>query len=331
MKLDNLQVLRGISALLVCCFHFRERLNYNDFKWGDFLFSKGSIGVPIFFVISGFIMVFTTSKLKFEEPIGKTIKDFLLKRIIRIVPLYYLLTFGWIFLGGGIAAYLQGENLSRFWHSLLFLPQKDQFPVLYLGWSLNVEMYFYLLFALSFLFRKYRYHFIISFLIFSVIIGQILTFSLPYLSMMTDFINIYFVVGMILGLSINYIKWPKKIVIPFISLSIFSFILFLLPLYEQWTNSIILLIISSLVLSFLQMDISLNLKPWKLAILIGDASFSLYLVHSFIEIIFRRFSIDGYFNMLLFLIMIMVSIGCSYLFYKWVEIRVTSLLKRKLL
>ena len=61
-KLQNLQVLRGIAALLVCCFHARIILN-GETNYGDVFFGRGGIGVPIFFIISGFIMVYTTKTL----------------------------------------------------------------------------------------------------------------------------------------------------------------------------------------------------------------------------------------------------------------------------
>ena len=167
MKLKNIQFLRGISALLVCCFHFKNNLNSNDFNWGDLLFNKGSIGVPIFFVISGFIMVYTSKNINLNHSKIHLIVDFLIKRVIRIVPLYYLLTFAWIFLGGSLLAYFQGDLVNRLWRSLLFLPQKE-FPILYLGWSLNYEMFFYFIFALSFFFTTKRYYFIILFMIISI-------------------------------------------------------------------------------------------------------------------------------------------------------------------
>ncbi|WP_292011161.1 acyltransferase, partial [Chryseobacterium sp.] len=136
MKLNNLQILRGISALLVCCFHFSSYINFENFHLGDILFKKGSIGVQIFFVISGFIMVYTTQKKDYSKDIAKQISIFYKKRIIRIVPLYYLLTLAWMILGGNFLLYFQGENISRFLHSVFFIPQKETFPVLFLGWSL---------------------------------------------------------------------------------------------------------------------------------------------------------------------------------------------------
>jgi len=58
-KLDSIQFLRGIAVLLVVAFHFRQYINsvYAQSDLGDRLFGLGEVGVDIFFVISGFIIV----------------------------------------------------------------------------------------------------------------------------------------------------------------------------------------------------------------------------------------------------------------------------------
>ena len=71
-KIDNIQVLRFLAAFSVMMVHLP-------------IFGFGSWGVDIFFVISGFIMMYVT---EFNE------RNFLIKRIIRIVPLYWILTLG---------------------------------------------------------------------------------------------------------------------------------------------------------------------------------------------------------------------------------------------
>ena len=73
--LFNIQALRGFAALAVAFYHTDYRLPgdlHTDFR-----------GVAIFFVISGFIMCFITR----ADP-----NDFLMKRAIRIVPMYWLCT-----------------------------------------------------------------------------------------------------------------------------------------------------------------------------------------------------------------------------------------------
>ena len=108
----------------------------------------GASGVDLFFVISGFIMVVTTSRTEF------TPQKFFLLRSIRVVPLYWLATLAWI-------AYkvfehsFQGVYPAAIAKSLLFIPYSSPgfprgvWPILANGWTLNYEMFFYALFALS--------------------------------------------------------------------------------------------------------------------------------------------------------------------------------------
>ena len=70
LHFDSIQALRGLAALFVVFQHVRF-LNF------------GAFGVDIFFCISGFMIMFTTEK---------STKYFLRKRLIRILPLYYLMT-----------------------------------------------------------------------------------------------------------------------------------------------------------------------------------------------------------------------------------------------
>ena len=100
-KIGLIQLVRGIGALLVCFFHMKGLLNTASYAYGDFFFGSGAIGVPIFFILSGFIIVYTT-----QNSTGSlaSVRVFALKRIVRIAPLYYLVTLIWIF-GLGQAAY----------------------------------------------------------------------------------------------------------------------------------------------------------------------------------------------------------------------------------
>jgi len=102
----------------------------------------GSSGVDVFFVISGFIMVAITARGEAASP-GR----FLLQRIVRVVPLYWLALLLTV-VGGSFTA----AEIAK---SFLFIPYASQrlygglYPILPSGWTLNYEMFFYLLFALS--------------------------------------------------------------------------------------------------------------------------------------------------------------------------------------
>jgi exopolysaccharide production protein ExoZ len=91
-------------------------------------------GVDLFFVISGFIMMLVTG--------DKTSPSrFIVARAVRIVPLYWAVTM--------IAALLLSQPpILKLAYSLFFWPDSD-LPVLFQGWSLNLEMSYYNLFALT--------------------------------------------------------------------------------------------------------------------------------------------------------------------------------------
>lgn len=143
----SIQYLRAIAALMVVVFHLLpqlERMGYVGY-WPNWLAG----GVDIFFVISGFIMWMTTSGRNMSPG------DFYMRRIIRIVPLYWLLTS--VAVGVMLVApHLLQSTKYDLWHvisSYLFVPSvrpgtSDINPVLHPGWTLNHEMFFYLLFGL---------------------------------------------------------------------------------------------------------------------------------------------------------------------------------------
>jgi peptidoglycan/LPS O-acetylase OafA/YrhL len=143
--LNNLQVLRALAATGVVLAHIATLNEAVLMPW----LGWGTAGVDLFFVISGFVMVYTTA----GKPVGPG--QFMLNRIIRIVPLYWALTIAVFAIALVAPALLQSTQASWFdlARSLLFIPfQKNGGliqPVLFLGWTLNYEMFFYALFALS--------------------------------------------------------------------------------------------------------------------------------------------------------------------------------------
>lgn len=331
MKLNNLQILRGISALLVCCFHFREDINFSGFKAGDALFKNGSIGVPIFFVISGFIMSYTTRKLKIQKNnVYSEITVFFKKRAIRILPLYYFLTFLWIAVGGVLIYFQDKALLSRLIHSLLFLPQKNTPPVLFLGWSLNYEIFFYIVFGISLFFKQKRSFFIILFFIFFYILGHFLAIDNPFWIMVTSSLNMYFIMGILLSIFLNKVDISKKTSLLLSSSGVILFSLFFFNFINLKNELIIVGIVSGLVFSFLLGDYSLKIKGNKFLIFLGDISYSLYLSHSFVEVFFRRFKTDGLYTIPFFILKIIFAIGVAAFLYYFIEKKVTDYLKTKL-
>lgn len=144
--INNLQATRAVAAYMVVVYHLLGQLIYRLYPDAKYL-TFGAAGVDIFFVISGFIMVVTTSD-------GKTgPADFLAKRIGRIVPIYWLITLVLVALVVAGLKPLGIMHMEPDWvvKSLFFIPfDRDGRiePVNSVGWTLNYEMFFYLVFAL---------------------------------------------------------------------------------------------------------------------------------------------------------------------------------------
>ena len=170
--LNGLQVLRAFAAYAVVAFHVFEFL-HADPGFGIGRFEVGKAGVDLFFVLSGFIMVYTTAAD--ESP-----ARFITKRAVRIVPLYWAATAlaiavafmrPWVFPQADL-------SLTGIVKSFTFLPAPDLSgalqPVLFVGWTLNFEMMFYALFALTlFLPARHRTRRLIGALIATFLLGRI--------------------------------------------------------------------------------------------------------------------------------------------------------------
>lgn len=143
-NLTGLQILRAVAALLVVCHHtLKESRPLFDNHIPPPLIVMGASGVDIFFVISGFIMYYTN-----HDRFGRAnaSSDFFVRRLIRIVPLYWLCTLVIVLAHFcGLYRHMQFTSLSV-GLSLLFLPNSHM--VIGFGWTLNYEMYFYSVLAI---------------------------------------------------------------------------------------------------------------------------------------------------------------------------------------
>ena len=146
-ELLAIQYLRGIAALMVVVVHIPVQLSRMGFNgdWPEFL----NIGVDIFFVISGFIMWTTT----FDGRVG--VAQFLSRRLVRIAPLYWALTSITVLVMLAAPTLVQSGklDLQHVITSYLFVASQHPVtqlmePILVPGWTLNYEMFFYVVFAL---------------------------------------------------------------------------------------------------------------------------------------------------------------------------------------
>jgi len=145
--ITNLQHLRAFAAINVVIFHIIVSATgyQQSLPWFRLLQDWGQNGVDIFFVISGFIMLHT----QLRQP--KTAVAFIRQRLIRIVPLYWLLTLLVVLLLWLVPTLFRQLQLQADWvlASFLFSAQwlTGLYPVIFVGWTLEWEMLFYLLFG----------------------------------------------------------------------------------------------------------------------------------------------------------------------------------------
>lgn len=304
LKLPNIQILRAVAALAVVFYHDGIESTAICVATGNpcvYDFTLGTFGVPLFFMISGFIMVMTSwnSFAQAGAPM-----QFMNRRITRIVPLYWLMTTIAV-----VGALLAPSMLSVLVDNPLYIAASYLFwpmarvnglvrPIANLGWTLNLEMMFYAVFTLALFFdRKRGLSLAVAFLggatllqmtgIFAA--GGLLS-STP-LNFWTDPIILNFILGMLVatvykrGFKVNFTEAWLLIAISAVSLLVINNIhgtLDAIPENHIINRGVLTIAVSLMFIAGAlgpQIDVT---KPfWRAGLLIGDASYSLYLVHPF--------------------------------------------------
>lgn len=280
-RFDSIQVLRGIAAFSVILHHIA-------------FIGKGAFGVDIFFCISGFIMMYIT-EISSEH--------FFMKRIIRLVPLYYAITaitFAGTVLMPELFEKTTADILSLI-KSLLFIPFDSHGAVqliVRVGWTLNYEMFFYLIVYVSLLIsKKYRAVIASGIIVFLVVLGKVFDFYYDAFDFWTDSIMVEFIFGIIsyeiLRNTSSYyekMKALKRVVLAAFAACLYIS-LWTIDYYKVFAGSdrcvaygIIGMIIFNLV--FLS---GYGLRMPKFLVWMGDISYSVYLLHYFIIRLYNRF------------------------------------------
>lgn len=214
-NLDWIQLLRGVAAVLVVLTHGRyQLLNTPSWPLAEQLLMPGALGVDLFFLISGFIMYYSTA-----DSAGGPAEAarFLIKRFARVWPAYAIATLASIYVAYGFTDYFHvAANRLAFWHTLGMLPADPQHAPyfglsLVVGWTLEFEMYFYLIFAASMLFKRLRWLVLVAWVVLTVLVlphaargfslgvegGPV--YPIGYLSIVTNPFVLEFLAGVLIG------------------------------------------------------------------------------------------------------------------------------------
>ena len=325
MKYDSVQLMRGVAAISVVFQHIG-------------MFGAGAFGVDLFFCISGFIMMHVTEKSG---------KNFLIKRAVRIIPLYWLSVFA-------TAALL--IIAPRVFKTLAFTPQSLVKTLLFIptntpthalsavGWTLVLEVFFYLVFFIATkISHKNRHLIATGILIGLVLLGLFWNGAGYFLRFYGGSIMLEFPLGMFAYKFLT--RASKTYDPPLRSLSFIYigcaaaiwaalFIIARLPVLGS-VDRLFIFGLPSLIVFILLFKAFRNMKVPRPLVVLGNISYSLYLTHTFVIDGVSRliYNIDSFSPAGLAITVVAVlplTIAVALVSWYLIENRFTNFLRKKL-
>jgi len=345
--IKSIQALRGIAALLVLVFHYKWSVGLmgEDGFIGS-LVNAGGIGVTIFFILSGFIMVYS-SKHK-TSPL-----EFAINRFSRIYPLYLFFIMLCFFISGAMSTFHYEDKTVNLINSFFFFPVSNDNAPAYIDlkslsavrWTLGYEMFFYVLLAFSMFFKHKNIALFSVFSLLLVIIPSLSGFfptlsvngyayDSVILSFITNPIMYEFVAGVIIAIFINKIDGicGKKIRLIILSIStiLVVYFCFYRGMNDHGFDS------SALYLSIFFGSIVMNKELLdrftpKFMVYIGEISFSIYLLHNPIMYMTRKYFLKVDQGWLLVCTATILTLAASFLSHNYLEVKASRWVKKMLL
>ncbi len=336
-QVRSVQALRAIAALFVVLYHSTVLLHDRSLPRQTYTWENGNSGVDLFFVISGFIMVLSSQRLR-QQADGWS--KFVQSRLIRVAPLYWLATAAKLALIMAVPA-LALHTRTNGWNaaaSFLFLPSCDAaghvVPILAIGWTLSFEMLFYAAFAAA-LFLSLN-----PLLVVAPAMAALAALSLarqaswPAVTVLADPIVLEFVLGMAAGslfLARDLRQVPRLVAVLVGALGLAALVL--LPTHDRWERVLVWGVAAAATLWA-----ALAIEPWagraipKPLVAIGEASYSLYLTHGFVLPVVGAVVAAAHLPplamaMALLPACLVASTACSLLVHRHVEMPMTNRLR----
>jgi peptidoglycan/LPS O-acetylase OafA/YrhL len=276
-KLDILQVFRGLAAVGVVAHHAAVSTNAFNAKIPEHLsrsFELGFLGVDFFFVLSGFIIL----NAHFDDAkTANSAKSFVNKRLSRIFPPYWPVSLLLLLLYVFFPRLSEGTRGNISLISSLFLLPDSNPPALSVAWTLIHELMFYILFLLFFVSNK----------VFSVFcaVWLFVTLVQPFTSndmgavfkYLINPINVEFIAGLMCALLYRKFRTmsPSVTIIAGVSLLI-AFLAISVDIAHRYLYAIPFGLI---VLGSSAASSSVDFRIPRLPVFLGDASYSIYLIH----------------------------------------------------
>ena len=347
--INSIQFLRGFAALAVVVHHtggyvkryFEPTLLFED------KFSIGFAGVDLFFVISGFIIHFTS---KNYLNIPSKLKEYLKKRFIRVYPIYWIIT-TILFISSWLIVEILDKNifsigypntLIAYIQTYLLLPL--HFAINPVTWTLSYELFFYLCFAILIISKRLwiipALILAVSFYNIFINIPEIVEVKLNYFNFIFSGYNFEFMFGFLIYPLYEKIKLSNiiSVILLIISISIIALFGYDIGDYDSYKRVLTFGLPSGLILlSLLNLENNNAISFPKITLTLGDASYALYLIHFPMMLLMNKIpQILGYnFSAIQevwysYFIIISMVISSIYV-HKWIEMpvakKLNSLLK----
>ncbi|RDS80378.1 acyltransferase family protein [Dyella psychrodurans] len=358
-KLAWIQALRGIAAFMVVMVHSRSVLpgTFAGKAVADYVLLPMAMGVDLFFIISGFLMVLTT--LDFDGTHAYAWR-FAAKRIARIWPLFAVVTVVAVAVDHhGIRGFLDASVLLPYLEGLLFVPHNPAASHIYfqmsvgVAWTLCFECYFYVVFALCMLFGRWRYRvmaawFVLTLIAIPVLRGgynlgvatQPLVAWSRYANLAVNPIVWEFVFGMLAGwlygsrLAIKNNATVYAIAIALIAMLLMGWnrigmVNFFGP--QGWGAPLAILFFGVVMLA---KNGAIKVPAWS--VWVGEISYSLYLVHVYVFEIVQRIVVripmsHDMLAVVLFVTRPILAVLCAWATFRCIEAPASAWTRRWLL
>ncbi len=329
--------MRGLAAVMVLVLHATEvateRFGSQHQNWW-----AGAAGVDIFFVISGYVMSLSSGRLIGRHG-GAT--EFLKRRLERIVPIYWIATTLKVALLLLVPA-LGLRGLGGSWHvvaSYLFLPSWNTLhaalPVVPVGWTLNFEMLYYALFALALALKVPPLRLLAPLLIALALVPLAVRARVYAPLTWCDPILLEFLLGMMLERAWRR-GWKLRPGMAWLVLCVAMSLLVLLPRQDGSLLRPLLwgLPAVAMLAAALSLEDSVGQRVPRWVLLIGDASYSIYLTHGFVLPVVARLlealpwaGARQVFPVLA--VSLALCLGVGWIFYRWVELPLIHFFHRR--
>ena len=343
MRLDGIDILRGIAVIAVIMYHFFVLLGLTGYSVYPYIKTFGSMGVPLFFIISGYLIFRSVERNIDSKGIKKGLLNYFFHRLFRILPAYYFNLFVVILIASFVIGndYFYSASFFRqiFTHLTFtnyFIYKSAGFEINGAYWTLGIEMLWYIVAPLLFIFfRKTRILVTIMLLsllyIWSIDHGYLDNYFVLdeksqnyrlllyyYISQLPGQIN-YFIAGILIykySISLPMYSVRSKYLFASVTVLLFIGVMGYFNIYLAFLPThLILLSVTAILFTLLY---SARVKGFSFIEWIGKISYSLYLWHMPILFIMNKSHILEYRSLvdttLFFLILLFTLSSMSYYF-----------------